>query len=128
VTNSVGQTAIATRALVVRSPPKHAIVAGYVQVCGGPAPGGCRIGKLGLCQPPRGCVTTDRVAAINSSGRRVAVAKLIRGRFRLALQPGPYTIELLADGKHLRGRILQRKRAVARRHRTATVRFFFAVP
>ena len=134
VTNSAGQTATAavpvtaTVPPTIRRPPPKAVVAGYVQVCGGPAPGGCRIEKLGICQPPRGCMTTDRVAAINSRGRRVAVAKLIRGRFRLTLSPGRYTIELLADGKHVRGHILQRKRVTARAHRTATIRFRLIVP
>jgi hypothetical protein len=128
VTNSVGQTATEGARLVVRRPPPNAVVAGYVQVCGGPAPGRCRIEKFGLCTRPRGCMTSDRVAAIDSTGRRVAVTKLRRGRFRLVLKPGRYTIELFADGKHVRGRVLRRRHATARAHRTATIRFRFDVP
>jgi hypothetical protein len=44
-------------------PYRHATVTGYVRLCGGPAPGRCFIGTFGVCQPPVGCVTTDRVAA-----------------------------------------------------------------
>ncbi len=134
VTNTAGQTATASLRLVVRNPPvvrappRNAVIAGYVQVCGGPAPGRCRVEKIGLCTQPRGCVTSDRVAAIDSRGRRVAVGKLKRGRFRLLLTPGHYTIELLGDGRHVHGRVIQRRRATARAHRTATIRFAFDVP
>lgn len=128
VTNSAGETATTSLPLVVRAPPPKAVITGFVQVCGGPAPGRCRVEKIGLCARPRRCVTSDRVAAINSRGRRVAAAKLSRGRFRLVLPPGRYTIRLLGDGKRVHGRVLQRKRVIARAHRTAAIRFRFNVP
>ena len=110
-------------------PVRHtAVVAGYVQVCGGPAPGRCRTESVGFCQPPRGCVTADRVAAVNASGRRVASQRLRHGRFKLHLVPGRYTIELLGDGKRTRGQVMQRKRVWARAHRRTAVRFSFDVP
>jgi hypothetical protein len=68
--------------------PMRPVVAGSVRLCGGPAPGACRVGSITLCEQPGSCATTDRVAAVNSAGRRVAIAKLNRGRFRLILSPG----------------------------------------
>jgi hypothetical protein len=107
---------------------RTAVVAGYVQLCGGPAPGRCWKGEIGFCQPPNGCVTSDRVAVINASGGRVATRKLRHGRFTLRLVPGHFTIELLGDGKRVHGQVLQRKKIWAQAHRTTNVRFFFAVP
>jgi hypothetical protein len=131
ITNSAGGTAIASAQVVVvrpLPPPRNAAISGYVKICGGPAPGRCRVHTIRLCKAFRGCVTSARVAAINSKGQRVAIRKLKRGRFRLHLVPGRYTIELLGDGKRAHGRIMQRKKVTARRNRTATVRFLFAVP
>ena len=112
----------------VRPARRTAIGAGYVQLCGGPAPGRCWKGGIGFCDASQGCVTSDRVAAVNSAGRRVATQRLHRGRFQLRLVPGHYTFELLGDGKRVHGKVMQRKQAWARAHRTTHVRFFFAVP
>ncbi len=107
---------------------RTAVVSGYVELCGGPAPGHCWKGKIGFCEAPTGCVTSDRVAAVNASGRRVATQKLHHARFKLHLVPGRYTIELLGDGKRVHGQVMQRKKVRARAHRTTTVRFLFSVP
>lgn len=107
---------------------RTATVAGYVQWCGGPAPGRCHKGKVGFCQPPRGCVTTHAVAAVDARGRRVATQKLHRGRFKLYLVPGHYTIELLGHGKRVREQVMQSKTITARADRTTAVHFMFAVP
>ena len=101
---------------------------GYVQVCGGPAPGPCLIKVLEICQVPKPCLTTNRVAVIDVHGRRVAQQKLRHARFNLQLRPGTYTVELLGDGNKIRGRILQRQKVTARPHHTAVVRFMFAIP
>jgi hypothetical protein len=107
---------------------RTATVSGYVEYCGGPAPGRCYKGNVGFCQPPQGCVTTHRVAAVNMRGRRVATQRLYRGRFKLHLTPGLYTIQLLGDGKRVHGRVMQSRKVTARAGRTAAVRFFFSVP
>lgn len=107
---------------------RDGIVAGYVRVCGGPAPGGCRIETFGICQPPEPCVSTDRVAVTDTRGRQVAEQSLRRARFRVRLRPGAYTVVLLGDGKGIHGRVIQRRQVTARAHHTATVAFFFAVP
>jgi hypothetical protein len=114
--------------LAARPARRTAVVSGYVEWCGGPAPGRCQKGKVGFCQAPRGCVTTHRVAAVNWSGRRVAVQRLRHGRFSLRLPPGRYTVELLGDGPRVRGRVMERRKITARAHRTTYVRFLFNVP
>lgn len=127
-----GLTASGSAAAVTGSPAaprRHtAVVSGYVQLCGGPAPGRCWKGEAGFCEAPRGCVTSDRVAAVNAAGRRVATQKLHHGRFKLDLVPGRYTIELLGDGRRVHGQVMQRKKIWARAHRTTAVHFFYAVP
>ena len=111
------------------APRRHtAVVSGYVQLCGGPPPGRCWKGEIGFCQAPKGCVTSDRVAAVNAAGRRVATQKLHHGRFKLHLVPGRYTIELLGDGRRVHGQVMQRKKIWARAHHTTAVHFFYAVP
>jgi hypothetical protein len=120
--------AMSTARTSVHPATRDAVVSGYVRLCGGPAPGACRIETFGICQPPMGCVTSHRVAAINAKGRRVAVQRLHHARFRMVLAPGRYTLELLGDGKQVHGRVMQRKKVTARAHRTVVVRFLFAVP
>jgi hypothetical protein len=105
---------------------RTATVAGYIRLCGGPAPGHCFIEVFGSCAPA--CMRADRIAVTDSSGRVVARQKLRRARFRLLLAPGRYTIELLGDGKHIHGRVLQTRRVTARAHRRVDVVFFFAIP
>ena len=114
--------------LPLHSSSRNAVLSGYVRVCGGPAPGGCRIETFGICQPPKGCATTRRVAAINAKGRRVAVQRLRHARFRMVLAPGRYALELLGDGKQVHGRVMQRTTVTARAGRTVVVPFVFAVP
>jgi hypothetical protein len=114
--------------LSIHSPRRDAVVSGYVRVCGGPAPGGCRIETFGDCQPPMGCVTTHRVAAINAKGKQVAVQRLRHARFHMRLAPGRYTLELLGGGSRVHNRVMQRKQVTARAHRTVVVRFIFDVP
>jgi hypothetical protein len=97
-------------------------------VCGGPAPGHCFIETIGFCQAPEGCVSSDRVTAVGQAGRVVASQKLHHARFRMQLAPGRYTIELVGDGKHVHGRVMQRKTVIAKSHQTTVVSFFFAVP
>ena len=103
-------------------------MSGYVRVCGGPAPGGCRIETFGDCQPPMGCVTSHRVAAINATGKQVAVQRLRHARFHMRLAPGRYTIELLGGGSRVHNRVMRRKQVTARAHRTVVVPFIFDVP
>jgi hypothetical protein len=124
----LAQAATGTSRHAAHSPSRAAIVTGYVRVCGGPAPGGCRIETFGDCEPGKGCVTTDRVAAITASGRRVAVQRLHHARFHMRLAPGRYTVELLGDGRQVHGRVMQHKKVTARAHRTVVVQFLFAVP
>jgi hypothetical protein len=58
----------------------------------------------------------------------VLTRKLRSARFTLHLRPGRYTLELLGDGKRVHGRVMQRKRILARPHHTTVVRFVFNVP
>jgi hypothetical protein len=110
------------------TPRRNATVSGYVQVCGGPAPARCFVETIGSCQASQGCLTSDRIIAVSEAGRPVVTQRLHHARFRLHLAPGRYTIELVGDGKDVHGRVMQRKTAIAKSHRTTLVRFFFAVP
>jgi hypothetical protein len=130
-----------TRALVdqIHSliPPPHvplgpgpvviATIAGKVQVCGGPAPGGCRVENFKVCGAQSGCITADRVLVVRS-GAKVATARLRHGRFSVIVQPGRYTVELLGDGPRVHGKVLQRATVNAAKWRTTRVKFGFAVP
>jgi hypothetical protein len=127
VTNSAGETAIASGQLAVRRSPS-AVVSGSVQICGGPARRRCRIETFRVCQAARRCFISDRVAAVDSRGRRRAIQRITHGRFRLRLAPGRYTIELLGDGKRVHAKVIRRKRITARANQTLTVRFRFLVP
>ena len=115
-------------ATAVARRPRDATVTGYVQVCGGPAPGPCGIKVLKICQVPEPCLTTSRVAVIDVHGRRVAQQKLRHARFSMRLRPGTYTVELLGDGNKIHGRVMQRQKITARAHRAAVVQFMFVVP
>ncbi len=105
---------------------RTALVRGYVQVC---AADGCWVEGLGYCDHgPQSCVTSDRVAAINASGRRVATVRLRHARFTLNLAPGRYTLEVLGDGKRVHGQVFQRLKLRVIAHRTTHVHFRFDVP
>ena len=128
VTNTAGKKATATATLIVRRPNRSAALAGLVELCRAPATGRCRIQPVRTCQENRGCVTADRVAAIDSNGRRAGVQRLNHARFRIVLAPGHYTLELLGDGPRIRARVMQRKSVTARPQHTTAVRFIFSVP
>lgn len=125
---AVAMIATAGARVPAQSPSRDAVVSGYVRVCGGPAPGGCRIETFGVCEEHKGCVTSHRVAAIDASGRQVAVQRLRHARFHMRLAPGRYTLELLGGASRVHRRVMQRKQVTARAHRTVVVRFIFDVP
>ena len=103
---------------------RTALIKGYVRVC----TAGCHVQGFGICTPSQGCVTADRVAAVNADRRRVATVHLHDHRFKLALVPGRYTLELLGDGKWVHGEVMERKKARARGYRTTAVVFSFSPP
>jgi hypothetical protein len=100
-----------------------ALVRGDVDLCISP----CAVGAFGICTPSQGCVTADRVAAVNSDRRRVATVRLHHDRFKLYLVSGRYTFELLGDGKRVHGQVLEHQEVRAAAHHTAYVHFRFDV-
>ncbi|MHB8691801.1 MAG: hypothetical protein ACYDHH_11180 [Solirubrobacteraceae bacterium] len=102
-------------------------IAGELQVCGGPAPGRCRVENFTICGPPSGCVTADRVLVVRD-GAKVASARLRHGRFSVIVQPERYTVELLGDGRRVHGNVLQQKTVNAAKWRTTRVKFGIEVP
>jgi hypothetical protein len=110
----------------VRRTTRTALVRGSVQVRG--SDGGYEDTTFVSCTPSQGCVTSDRVAAVNAAGRRAVTVWLHHARFKLNLAPGRYTLKLLGDGKHVHGQVMQSRSALVRAHRTTTVRFRFDVP
>jgi hypothetical protein len=107
---------------------RNAVLGGYVELCGGPAPGFCGVELIGACQAPEGCATSNRVVVLDQHGRRVAARWLHNARFRLLVHPGTYTVELLANGKQVHGRVVQRHTVTVEAHHEAVVRFLFNVP
>src|SRR5437588_766235 len=83
---AAGSAALAATSTAATPP---ASVDGYMQVCHGSS-SSCRTQTLGICLASSGCITTDRVVALNAAGRRVASQKLSHGHFRLWLTPGDY--------------------------------------
>ncbi len=107
---------------------RRAKIVGSVEVCGGPSPGRCSAKRIRICGGSRRCATTDRIAVVNAAGRRVATKRLDGAWFSLLLAPGRYTVELLADGRRVHGRVIRRSRITARAGRTTGVRWRFVVP
>jgi hypothetical protein len=109
-----------------------ATIAGYLWLCGGPAPGRCFRSTIGSCSPPLGCSRTDRVVAIGTSGLIVAQQRLRfpwpDGRFRLLVPAGRYAVELLADGARIHDCLVQTIGVSAHAGRAAKVVFVFDVP
>ena len=109
-----------------------AVIAGYLWLCGGPAPGRCFRSTIGSCGPPLGCSRTDRVVAIGTSGLIVAQQRLRfpspDGRFRLLVPAGRYAVELLADGPRIHDSLVQTIGVTARRAHPAKAIFRFYVP
>lgn len=109
-----------------------ATIAGYVWLCGGPAPGRCFASTIGGCAPPDGCSRSDRVVAIDSAGEIVAEQRLRfpypNGRFRLLVPPGQYAVELLADGPRIHDQLMQTQGATARARHSTKVVFTFDIP
>jgi hypothetical protein len=110
----------------IASPAK---IAGHVQICGGPAPGGCRTDTFTDCQgSSANCATTDRVAIYTEAGRRVEIVRLRHARFSVQLKPGSYVLKLLEDGAHIHGRVLESLKIKAVSGHTSTVTFGISVP
>jgi FG-GAP-like repeat len=123
VINSAGETAVAGSQFVIYPRSRAAVVAGSVRECAGPRLRRCSIRLGHVCRPRVGCMTPDRVAAIDALGEEVADQKLKHARFDLRLVPGHYTIELLGDGKRVHRHVLRRRTIILRVRQTATVRF-----
>jgi hypothetical protein len=107
---------------------RPATIRGRVELCGGPAPGRCRVETGGVCTPSSGCSTTDRVAVVEAGGPRVVTVRLHRARFSVEVPAGGYKLELLADGRRVHGKVVQVRRAKARAGRTTSVVFLIAIP
>ena len=67
--------AVATRLAALAPPPRQASLTGRVQVCGGPAPGTCRVETPTWCESTRAsCLKADRVAIVSDAPARIVVA------------------------------------------------------
>jgi hypothetical protein len=128
VTNAAGETGTATATLVVHPAPRTAVIAGALRVCIKARQRRCSTRAVRICRHHTRCVTADRVEAVAAHGKVVTIQKLKRGRFRLALVLGDYTIRLLADGNHTHRHVLQHRSVNARAHHTTHVRFSFRAP
>lgn len=107
--------------------PLPGTLQGHIELCGGPAPGRCRVSSFGACDGSR-CWEADRVAILDSAGRQVADPRVRRGRFTAQLAPGRYKLRLLGDGKRVHGKTIETARATVRSSHTTTVSFPISVP
>ncbi len=121
--------AVTTRLAALAPPPRQARLTGRVQVCGGPAPGTCRVETPTWCEStPTSCLKADRVAIVSDARARIVVA-LSDGRFGpVAVPPGRYTVELLGDNSVVRGHVLLTEQIALAAGETGTVEFGFDVP
>ena len=105
------------------------VVAGQIELCGGPAPAGgrCHTAKR-LTACARGvCRTLDRAVVKTSSGNLVKSTHITRGRFRLPLSPGQYVVEVVWTARQASDQFAAAHRLTVRAHRTThTVFRFFA--
>ncbi len=111
--------------------PRPARVVAELKLCGGPAPGRCRVSALRSCGPAAGsCVSADEVEITTArGGRAAATVRLHRGRAApVELLPGSYGFALLEDGAHARRRVLQTRHATVAPGRLTTVTFVIPVP
>jgi hypothetical protein len=105
---------------------KSAKVTAEVVLCGGPAPGPCRVESYGSCPP---CVTTSSVT-ISDAGSPAAVYRvpLIHGRrATLELKPGTYMFRLIGTGKQHRRAVLTTKRARIPASGSVTVKLVLSI-
>lgn len=108
--------------------PWRGMIRGRLEVCGGPAPGGCHpTTGITSCGPP-GCVHADQVAIMHSVGAQYPNVRLRRGRFTVRVEPGRYRLALLIDGRNVQGRVLARVTARVRNGQTTRVSFRVSVP
>jgi hypothetical protein len=107
---------------------RPATIRGRVRLCGGPAPGRCATETATVCGPPLGCSTTDRVAVITIVGGHLLTVRLHHARFSVEVPAGDYRLQLLADGRRVRGKVVKTIRARARAGQRTSVAFTLAVP
>lgn len=119
-----------SRVIALVPAPRPALVRVELRLCGGPAPGGCRISAFGDCGATHGsCVYADRATIVAADGAAVATLRLHDGRSgQLALIPARYTVRLLGDGPDTRGRVLQTRQATLSAGSDPAITFTIAVP
>ena len=103
-------------------------VTAEVVLCGGPAPGACRVDSYGVCPP---CVNTSYISVHSLTGQYTLIgrAPLQHGRqVTIKLKPALYSFQLVATGKHHRSVVLQTRRFRVRAGHSNTVRFVLSIP
>ncbi|HWF55185.1 MAG TPA: hypothetical protein VG223_11180 [Solirubrobacteraceae bacterium] len=115
-------TAVALGATVTARPPLGpgpvilpGKILGTVDVCGGKAPGRCRLGTR--CGAATRCREADRVVLVRA-GAVIASARLRSAHFSWLAQPGRYMVLLLGARS---GRVLLSDRITVREARTTKV-------
>lgn len=91
---------------------------GRVRICGGPAPGRCRVDDS----------TVGSVTAVNSGGAWVAMTQVYRGHFRMQIAaPGAYTFKAMGRDRQI-NTVITTGRASVRAGATTTVVLTVSVP
>jgi hypothetical protein len=108
-------------------PVVFSTVMGRLELCTAHAPRRCTVGSTIVCGARCGCVRPYAVRFVGSAGI-VRTVPLHRGRFRLVVAPGHYTVELLGDGPRVRERVLRRRTVSVGRYGVAHLTFRITVP
>ncbi len=107
--------------------PWEGTIRGRLEICGGPAPGGCRTTtSSGVCVRSR-CLHAAQVAIRHAVGSQYPNVQLHRGHFTARVAPGRYNLSLLATGRLGNARVLATARVRVRLHRTTPTAFRLSV-
>ena len=99
---------------------------GALVLCGGPAPGRCRVSTFGYCSPR--CFEARYVAVDSAGGALIAKLPLLKGRFSTTIAPGSYELKLAATSNTGASRVLKTAVTTIKRGQNRYVRFVIPVP
>jgi hypothetical protein len=110
--------------------PRPASARVELRLCGGPAPGECRISSVTTCgSSSSSCAAADRAVLVGTDGVAAATLTLDSGRSATTVViPGSYTVRLLEAAPGAQTRTLQTKQVTLRPGSQTTIVFTIDAP